>query len=75
MKVAQQIIASNGVPYFQMRSVGPHTRSGSNRERTGQEGFFSFLSERVRGGKKDHRKSVVGWERGHVKHITEIHRY
>ena len=40
MKAVRPIIASNGVPYLQMRSVASYTTSGrekeGNKERTGQ---------------------------------------
>ena len=34
------VIASNGVPYFQMRSVGSHSMSG--REKEGKDGVYNF---------------------------------
>ena len=33
MKVVRPVIASNGAPYFQMRPLGSHSKSGREKER------------------------------------------
>ena len=40
MKAVQPAIASNGVPYFQRRSIGSHSTSGREMEGKDKEGFY-----------------------------------
>ena len=39
MKAVRQVIVSNGVPCFQMRSVGSHSTSG---RKEGKDGLYSI---------------------------------
>ena len=57
MKAVRPVIAANGVPYLQMRSIGSHSTSG--REKEGKKERTGKSRSNIRGRKRRRRRRSV----------------